>query len=73
MMKQFQSDFEFPLDNVDNVISLCPTCHRGIHLGVIEYKRFLIDTIYHRRRVMKDFDINDLYSFYNSLKQEVKI
>lgn len=70
---KFQSDFEFPLDNVDNVISLCPTCHRGIHLGVIEYKRFLIDTIYHRRRVMKDFDINDLYSFYNSLRPEVKI
>lgn len=69
---KFQSDFEFPLDCVDNVISLCPNCHRGIHLGVVEYKRFLIDTIYDSRKVINGFDKNDMYSFYNSLSPEIK-
>lgn len=67
---KFQSDFNFPLDCIDNVISLCPTCHRGIHLGVTDYKRFLIESIYASREVIKGFSIDDLYSFYNSLRLE---
>ena len=67
---KFQSDFPFPLDSVDNVISLCPNCHRGIHLGVVAYKRFLIDSLYNSRPAINNFKIEDIYSFYNSLNYE---
>ena len=68
---KFQSDFSFPLDCVENVISLCPTCHRGIHLGQVDYKRTLIDVLYNSRPVLNNFQVDELYSFYNSLKQEI--
>lgn len=65
---KFQSDFKVPLDCVENVISLCPNCHRGIHLGIIDHKRKLIDSIYTKRGSINNFKIEDLYSFYNLLK-----
>jgi predicted HNH restriction endonuclease len=65
---KFQDNYPFPLDCVENVISLCPNCHKGIHLGVIEHKKELITTIYHHRKSINNFDIESLYSFYNFLK-----
>jgi hypothetical protein len=67
---KFQSEFSFPLDNVDNVIALCPICHRGIHLGEISYKRFLIETLFNSKPAINNFKIEDLYSFYNSLRYQ---
>jgi 5-methylcytosine-specific restriction protein A len=64
---KFQSNFNFPLDCFDNIISLCPNCHRGIHLGIVEHKRFLINSIFGSRPVINNFSIDNLYSFYNSL------
>ncbi|MGN6803296.1 MAG: HNH endonuclease [Ginsengibacter sp.] len=69
---KFQSDFNFALDRIENVVSLCPTCHRGIHLGVSDYKRFLIESIYASRTVINNFTIDDLYSFYNLLNLEIE-
>ncbi|MBS7531948.1 DUF3578 domain-containing protein [Hazenella sp. IB182353] len=45
-----QNDFEFDLDQTANITSLCPTCHRKIHLGVDEEKEILIKELYAARK-----------------------
>lgn len=65
---KFQDDFSFPLDCTENIISLCPTCHRGFHHGVTDHKMGLIETIYASRGALNRFGIEEMYSFYNSLK-----
>lgn len=65
---KFQDDFTFPLDCIENLISLCPTCHRGIHHGITAHKKELIEKIYHARPPLNNFDIDAMCSFYNSLK-----
>jgi 5-methylcytosine-specific restriction enzyme A len=65
---KFQDDFPFPLDCTENIISLCPTCHRGFHYGVTEHKKGLIGKIYDSRSALNNFAIEDMFSFYNSLK-----
>ena len=67
---KFQDSFSFPLDCMENIISLCPTCHRGIHLGIREHKKNLISSIYEFKKAIYDFSLNDLYSFYNFLRPE---
>ena len=64
---KFQSDFKFALDCIENIISLCPNCHRGIHLGIPGYKKNLIEVIYKKRGSINNFEIENLYSFYNLL------
>jgi 5-methylcytosine-specific restriction enzyme A len=64
---KYQGDFSIPLDCVENVISLCPNCHRGIHLGVVDHKKHLIETIYNEKGTINNFRLEDIYSFYNLL------
>jgi 5-methylcytosine-specific restriction enzyme A len=64
---KFQSDFQFPLDCVENVISLCPNCHRGFHLGVVDHKKILIEKIFDKRGAINNFQLDNIYSFYNLL------
>lgn len=45
-----QNKFEFSLDVVANVISLCATCHRMLHFGVAEEKRALLKSLLKKRR-----------------------
>lgn len=65
---KFQDDFSFPLDCVENIISLCPTCHRGFHHGITDHKKSLITKIYETRNALNNFGIEEMFSFYNSLK-----
>lgn len=45
-----QNKFEFSLDVVANIISLCATCHRMLHFGVAEEKRDLLRALLRKRR-----------------------
>ena len=65
---QFQGDFRFPLDCIENIISLCPICHRGFHHGITDHKKVLIEKIYDTRSALNNFGIEEMFSFYNSLK-----
>ena len=62
------NNFSFALDYTENIIFLCPTCHRGFHHGVTEHKKGLIEKIYDSRSALNNFAIEDMFSFYNSLK-----
>ncbi|WP_237763483.1 HNH endonuclease [Falsirhodobacter sp. alg1] len=41
--------FTYNLDVHQNIVALCPNCHRNIHHGTLENKRALIDHIYTQR------------------------
>jgi hypothetical protein len=42
--------FKVNIDCVDNVVSLCPNCHRGIHLGDLETKKELIKKLFLKKQ-----------------------
>ncbi|MBO6291181.1 MAG: HNH endonuclease [Selenomonas sp.] len=47
---KLQERFSSSLDVYANLISLCPICHRKIHLGIKEERRLMIDDIYEKRK-----------------------
>jgi 5-methylcytosine-specific restriction protein A len=46
---QFQERFEPCLDVLENVVVLCPTCHRKLHHGQIADKKIIL-TLLHQAR-----------------------
>lgn len=46
---QFQDDFEFSLDVPENILSLCPNCHRAFHNSEIDTRIELIHVFYNKR------------------------
>ena len=66
---EFQDDFDVSIDVPENIISLCPTCHRAFHNSVPEYKKQLISNFYNKRKeALKSRGINiqvsKLYQYY---------
>ena len=47
---QQQEKFEHSLDVYANLVSLCPICHRKIHLAIMEERRQMVDELYEKRR-----------------------
>jgi 5-methylcytosine-specific restriction protein A len=70
---EFQKDFENSLDVPENIISICPNCHRGFHLGEQNYRNELINK-FHERRNPKlvargiNIELNKLLEYYKALK-----
>ncbi|MEI8607956.1 DUF3578 domain-containing protein [Enterovibrio sp. Hal110] len=46
---EFQDDFEYSIDVPENIISLCPTCHRLFHHAALEDKRDVLDKFFDQR------------------------
>lgn len=59
-----QKNYEFNLDDVDNIISLCPNCHREINSA--DNKNTIINTLNLNKEYMKSKNIciNDLCKIY---------
>jgi 5-methylcytosine-specific restriction protein A len=49
---EYQDDFEVSIDVPENIISLCPNCHRAFHLSEDQEKTFLIKK-FHKLRAQK--------------------
>jgi len=47
---EFQADFEHSIDVPENVISLCPTCHRAFHFSEKSSQSELIDKFFDQRK-----------------------
>lgn len=61
-----QKNYPFGLDTVDNIISLCPNCHREIHSA--DDKTTIIKELYkHTNDFMQsnNIELNDLYKMYS--------
>jgi len=65
---KFQPLFHIPLDNFNNIIALCPNCHRAIHHGVIRHKYELISNLYYKRPEINTFALDYIAQFYNCLE-----
>lgn len=64
-----QDHFENSIDFPDNMISLCPTCHRRIHLADKADRKRMIEHFYKLRKDKYakhgiDIDLKELLSFY---------
>jgi 5-methylcytosine-specific restriction enzyme A len=60
-----QKNYEFNLDDIDNIISLCPNCHRKIHSA--DNKNKIIDTLYNLNKKYMESNsvqVDDLYKMY---------
>lgn len=65
-MKKFKRN----IDCLENIISLCPNCHKGIHLGNNEVKINKLNKLYKlRSRRLKNVGIyvtiDEIYNVYN--------
>ena len=68
---EFQSDFEPSIDVPENIISLCPNCHRAFHNSTNQLKLKLIKKFYSlRQRLLKERGIiisqEKLVEYYQS-------
>jgi len=64
----FQPIFEHSLDVTENIIALCPFCHRAIHHADVAHTRSLIYTLASSRNDLFDqygITTMTLYEFYN--------
>jgi hypothetical protein len=43
---KYQSDFSFNIDRTENLVALCPNCHRQIHFGTKEEKELVLKKIF---------------------------
>ena len=46
----FQGDFEVSIDVPENIISLCPNCHRAFHNSIVKTKMELINKFFQDRK-----------------------
>ncbi|MEA3316151.1 MAG: hypothetical protein U9Q30_09865 [Campylobacterota bacterium] len=61
-----QKNYDFILDNVDNILSLCPTSHREIHYS--DNKKDILDKVYSINNIYfkeKDIEKIELYKMYS--------
>jgi len=61
--------FKYTIDFADNIVALCPTCHRKIHYATNEIKKELIEKLYNRRKDLYishgiEISLEKLLSFY---------
>lgn len=64
-----RQSFEVSIDVLPNLVSLCPNCHRKIHLAVDQERKEFISTLFERRKeglksVGIEIDINKLFGIY---------
>lgn len=64
-----QKDFDINIDRIENIVSLCPNCHRAIHYGDDATRRSLLERLYDLKRAdfaqaELDISFDDLYKKY---------
>lgn len=65
-----QHNFEVNIDTESNIVSLCPNCHRKIHLATNKVRQEIILTLYEKRnqqlssRIGITINIDDLLGYY---------
>lgn len=67
--KEIEEQFGRNIDCKENIISLCPTCHRAIHIGDRDVKRRVLSVLISKRlSILKEIGINitkvDLFNLY---------
>ena len=61
----FQNSFKKDLNCIENLISVCPTCHRKIHLSVNDEKKILLEDMFREICIaFNDLEEEDLKEIY---------
>ena len=65
-----QGMFEYDIDVPENILSVCPTCHRKVHLAKDnDKKKILFEAFKNRKSMLMErgivLDINMLLSMYS--------
>ena len=69
----FQKDiwdkYKVNIDCVENLVSLCPTCHKAIHYGTKEVQRKMITDLYARcvpkyKAIGLDITLEEIFRLY---------
>lgn len=60
----WQNDYSFSLDNINNIFSLCPNCHRKIHCSDRFIKKEMLEKLYSSR---EHFFTNQLETNFDRL------
>lgn len=56
---KYQDQFKYSLDIPENIVALCPNCHRAIHHGTKDCKKKIISALFNeRKKILKDNGIN---------------
>ncbi len=64
-----QKDFDTNIDRVENIVALCPNCHKAIHYGDDATRRDLVERLYNLKQAdfaqaELDISADELYSRY---------
>lgn len=60
-----QKNFDFSLDIVENIVTLCPNCHREVHFA--DNKKDILNTLYEKQeKILDKYGIKkiDLFTIY---------
>lgn len=65
----YQDDFENSIDVPENIICLCPNCHRAIHKSLNDQKREMLEKLFNSRKELLEgrgiqIEFDDLISYY---------
>ncbi len=63
-----QERFTMPLDSVNNVFALCPTCHKAIHYARIDYRSEVVSALFKQRPLLASkytVTLDQALQFYN--------
>jgi len=62
----YQGEYSFSLDQIENIICLCPNCHSGFHHAIPSEKIQYIGKIYEKRpSLSKVFSLAEITGLYN--------
>ena len=65
---EYQDLFHESLDFVDNIVSLCPTCHREIHYALPKRRKEMAEALFLKRAAqiqeILDVELSQVISFY---------
>jgi hypothetical protein len=67
--QEFRNDFSYSIEVLANYVTLCPRCHRQIHLSTDRERKHLINALYEARKerlkvVRLDLDLRTIYKYY---------
>lgn len=67
--KEVWDKYHINIDCVENLVSLCPTCHKAIHYGTKEVQRNMIRELFSRcapkyKAIGLNITIEEIYKFY---------
>ena len=67
--KEVWDKYHINIDCVENIVSLCPTCHKAIHYGTKEVQRNMIRELFSRcapkyKAIGLNITIDEIYKFY---------